>query len=154
MRLELTKRSDYAIRACLLLAMTEDGTPVSSRRIAERMAIPDRFLPQVLADLGRAGLVTATNGKNGGYRLNREPRDLSLLELIETVEGPSRAERCVLEERKCDGDEACALHPVWASAQSAFVRVLADTSLAAIVDRQRVAHGTRRAARQAERIPQ
>lgn len=144
MRLQLTRRSDYAIRACLLLAMNEDEAPVSSRRIAERMAIPDRFLPQVLADLGRAGVVTATNGKHGGYRLSRDPIGLSLLELIETIEGPSLSDHCVLEQRPCDGSAACALHPVWASAQTAFTDVLATTSLAAIVARQRARDGTGR----------
>lgn len=135
MRLRLTKRTDYAIRACLLLAVTPD-VAVSSRRIAERMDIPDRFLPQVLADLGRAGLVDATAGKNGGYRLRREPATLTLLELVEAVEGPTRSEQCVLEDRACDDGRPCALHPVWSAAQSAFLRVLASTSLAEIAARQ------------------
>ncbi|HEY6056651.1 MAG TPA: Rrf2 family transcriptional regulator, partial [Candidatus Limnocylindrales bacterium] len=134
MRLQLTRRSDYAIRACLHLASGDGGQPVSSRLIAERMSIPDRFLPHVLADLARAGLVEATNGKRGGYRLRRDPARLSLLELIETVEGRQRGDRCVLEGRPCDGATPCALHAVWAEAQTAFVDVLAGTSLADVAD--------------------
>ncbi len=135
MRLRLTKRTDYAIRACLLLSVSPD-VPVSSRRIAARMSIPDRFLPQVLADLGRAGLVESTSGKLGGYRLRRDPATLSLLELVETIEGPSRSEQCVLDERPCSGEHPCALHPVWSAAQSAFIQVLATTSLAEIAVKQ------------------
>jgi len=135
MRLRLTKRTDYAIRACLLLAVSPDA-PVSSRRIAERMAIPNRFLPQVLGDLSRAGLVESTSGKLGGYRLRCDPGALTLLELVETIEGPSRSEQCVLEERACGGDHPCALHPVWSAAQSAFIEVLAMTTLAEIAARQ------------------
>lgn len=135
MRLRLTKRTDYAIRACLYLATSDDDGPVPSRRIAEAMEIPDRFLPQVLADLARSGLVASTNGKRGGYRLTRDPARLSILEIVETVEGPSRSERCVLEERPCDGRSTCALHPVWAAAQSAFVDVLTTASLADIAER-------------------
>ena len=135
MRLRLTKRTDYAIRACLLLSVTPD-VPVSSRRIAERMDVPDRFLPQVLAELARAGLVEATSGKLGGYRLRRDPAELTLLELVETVEGPSRSEQCVLSERACGDEHPCALHPVWSAAQSAFISVLASTSLAEIAARQ------------------
>lgn len=135
MRLRLTKRTDYAIRACLLLAVTPD-VAVSSRRIAERMDIPDRFLPQVLGDLSRAGFVDATAGKLGGYRLRRHPASLTLLELVEAVEGPTRSEQCVLEERACDGGRPCALHPVWSAAQSAFLHVLSSTNLADIAARQ------------------
>jgi Rrf2 family protein len=135
MRLRLTKRTDYAVRACLLLAVSPD-VPVSSRRIAQRMAVPDRFLPQVLADLARAGIIESTSGKLGGYRLRRDPTELTLLDLIETIEGPSRSEQCVLEERPCGGDPACALHPVWSAAQSAFLQVLAGTTLAEIAVKQ------------------
>jgi Rrf2 family protein len=138
MRLQLTKRTDYAIRACLHLAM-EDHCPISGRRIAEQMSIPDRFLPQVMADLGRAGIVGAVNGKNGGYCLRRDPATLSLLELVEAVEGSGARHDCAVREAPCDGDPACALHPVWAAAQTAFTDVLAGAPIAELAARQRAA---------------
>jgi Rrf2 family iron-sulfur cluster assembly transcriptional regulator len=128
MRLRLTKRADYAVRACLVLASASE-VPLPSRCIAQRMAIPDRFLPQILADLSRAGIVEGTVGKGGGYVLRRDARELTLLDVIESVEGPSRSEQCVLEDRRCDADHACALHPVWSAAQSAFIHVLESTTL-------------------------
>ena len=138
MRLQLTKRTDYAIRACLHLAM-EDRCPISGRLIAERMAIPDRFLPQVMADLGRAGIVGAMNGKNGGYCLRRDPAELSLLDLVEAVEGAGLRHECAVRDAPCDGDPACALHPVWAEAQAAFTDVLARASIGDLAVRQRAA---------------
>jgi Rrf2 family protein len=138
MRLQLTKRTDYAIRACLHLAM-EDRCPISGRRIAERMAIPDRFLPQVMADLGRAGIVGAMSGKNGGYCLRRDPAELSLLDLVEAVEGAGLRHECAMREAPCDGDPACALHPVWAEAQAAFTDVLAGASIGDLAARHRAA---------------
>jgi len=138
MRLQLTKRTDYAIRACLHLAM-EDRCPISGRLIAERMAIPDRFLPQVMADLGRAGIVGAMSGKNGGYCLRRDPAELSLLDLVEAVEGACLRHECAVREAPCDGDPACALHPVWAEAQAAFTDVLAGASIGDLAVRQRAA---------------
>ncbi|HEX9044765.1 MAG TPA: Rrf2 family transcriptional regulator [Candidatus Limnocylindrales bacterium] len=128
MRLQLTKRSEYAIRASVLLAAAE-SCPVSSRRIAERMGVPATFLPQVLSDLQRAGFVESTSGKAGGYCLRADPERVSLLELIEAIEGPTRGERCALDNRVCSDGEACALHETWAAAQSAFIQVLAGTSL-------------------------
>lgn len=144
MRLRFTKRTDYAIRACLHLVDAGDA-PVSSRRIALSMDIPDRFLPQVLADLAKTGIVESTAGKLGGYRLRRDPAELQLIEIVEAVEGPSRSEQCVLEQRGCDAGRPCALHPVWSAAQSAFIQVLAATSLADVAARARVADDESRA---------
>ena len=86
MRLELTKRADYAIRTVLALARADDER-LSVRRIAAEQKIPERFLPQVMGDLVRAGLVEGRSGRNGGYRLTRPAADLSLLDIVE----PSRA---------------------------------------------------------------
>ena len=71
MRLELTKRADYAIRTVLALARAADDERLSARRVAEEQGIPERFLAQVMRDLVRAGLVEGTIGRNGGYRLAR-----------------------------------------------------------------------------------
>ena len=78
MRLELTKRGDYAVRAMIALARDDAGL-ISARTIAAAMAIPPRFLPQVMADLVRAGLVEGVTGRSGGYRLSVAAADTSLL---------------------------------------------------------------------------
>ena len=96
MRLELTKRGDYAVRAMLALTRGAGQGLLSARRIADAMDIPVRFLPQVLADLQRAGLIEAAPGRSGGYRLARDPESVSLLHVIEAVEGDSRRQACVL----------------------------------------------------------
>jgi Rrf2 family protein len=129
MRLQLTKRTDYAIRACLHLAR-EDRCPISGRLIAERMGIPDRFLPQVMADLTRAGIVGAVNGKHGGYCLRRDATSVSLLQLVDAVEGPGSYQGCATGDGPHGGDAGCILHPVWAEAQAAFIGVLSRTSIA------------------------
>ena len=75
MRLELTRRGDYAVRAMLALTAADDDGWTSAPRIAASMAIPERFLPRVLRDLARAGLVDAHAGRSGGYRLARPATD-------------------------------------------------------------------------------
>ena len=129
MRLQLTKRTDYAIRACLHLA-AEDRCPISGRLIAERMGIPGRFLPQVMADLIRAGIVGAVSGKNGGYCLRRDATAVSLLQLVEAVEGPGSYEGCATGSGPHGEEPGCLLHSAWAEARAAFVDVLARTSIA------------------------
>lgn len=126
MRLGLTKRSDYAIRACVYLAEA-DRCPVSSRRIAAPMGIPPAFLPQVLGDLQRAGLVDSTSGKSGGYCLARDAARLSVLEVVEAIEGTLSLPG--------DGDVWIALDPTWTAARTAFTDVLATTSLADVARR-------------------
>jgi len=154
MRLQLTKRTDYAIRACLYLASDGRGGPTSNGRIAEHMDIPERFLPRILAALSDAGIVEAQIGRSGGYRLQRSPDRLSILELIETVEGASRSNTCVLHQRACDASRPCAFHPVWEEAQTAFIDVLAGTTLTDLASADRFAEAdSRPSATGSERTP-
>jgi Rrf2 family protein len=130
MRLELTRRGDYAVRAMLSLSRRPDGERLSVRRIAEEMEIPARFLPHVMGDLGRASLVEATTGRNGGYRLARPASEITILEVIEAVEGESRRRTCVLRGGPCGLDGHCDVHDVFFAAQDAMLRTLSGSALA------------------------
>lgn len=136
MRLELTRRGDYAVRAMLALAEPHPAGSrngwLSVRRIAERMAIPHRFLPQVMRDLAAAGLVEAQTGRSGGYRLARPAASISLLDVIEAVEGDSRRQACVLRGGPCGRDGYCAVHAVFFAAQEALLRHFERTTLAEV----------------------
>ena len=132
MRLDLNRESEYAIRALVVLALDGDQ-PLSGREIAARIHVPERFLARVLAELGWAGIVTSRIGRSGGYLLGGDPERLSLLEIVESVEGPARSRRCVLRQQGCDPDLPCAIHPVWAAAQDGVINKLGETTLAALV---------------------
>ena len=129
MRLELTKRGDYAVRAMLALARGSGNGLLSARRIADAMSIPVRFLPQVLADLQRAGLVEAAPGRSGGYRLARNADDISLLDVIEAVEGDTRRRDCVLRGGPCGVDGTCDVHDVFFAGQEALRGTFAASTL-------------------------
>jgi Rrf2 family protein len=129
MRLELTKKGDYAVRAMIALARQVGGLR-SARSIAEEMDIPPRFLPQVMAALTRADLVRAVQGRNGGYELVAPPARTSLLTIVEAVEGPSRRETCVLRGGPCGRDGTCAVHAAFCSAEEAMIGALDSVSLA------------------------
>lgn len=128
--MELTKRGDYAVRAMLAIARAPAGRLLSVRRIAEEMSIPVHFLPQVMGDLVAAGLVEATTGRAGGYRLARPAADISLLDVVEAVEGDSRRRTCVLRGGPCDLDRHCDVHDVFFAAQDAMLATLAAARLA------------------------
>jgi Rrf2 family protein len=134
MRLELTHRGAYAIRTVLTLARRREDGVVPARAIAREMDIPVRFLPQVLADLTRAGLVEARLGRSGGYRLSRDPARICLLEVIEAAEGDARRQTCVLTGQPCGSTaDACGVHDVFNLAQVAILTRLADTTVADIL---------------------
>jgi Rrf2 family protein len=132
-KLELTRRGDYAVRAMLALAAADGLDPdryLSARRIAAEMAIPVRFVPHVLTDLSAAGLVMARTGRLGGYRLARPAREITLLDVITAAEGDARRRACVLRGIPCGTDGFCPVHPVFMAAQDAMLETLAGATLA------------------------
>ncbi len=146
MRLQLTRRGDYAVRAMLALSAVPDGEVLSARSLAEAMSIPTRFMPAVMSDLAHAGLVRARAGRSGGYHLTRPAELISLLEVIEAVEGDSRRATCVLRDEACrsaSGTGECAIHRFFFAAQDALLTVLRGATLAEMRGRRR-APGTLR----------
>ena len=133
MRLELTHRGSYAIRAVLTLARAEEDEVVPARHIAKEMDIPVRFLPQVLGDLSRAGIVEARLGRAGGYRLSKPASQISLLDIIEASEGDARRQTCVLSGKPCDGADPCDVHDMFYEAQEAILQRLDGVSVADVV---------------------
>ncbi len=133
MRLDLTKRSDYAIRAMLALTMAKSGL-LSSRKIAEEMKIPPRFLPQIMGDLTRAGLVAAHPGRAGGYKLAKSASTVTLLTVIEAVEGDPHRQICVMRGTACGADGECGVHDVFYAAESAILERLQSATLQGIID--------------------
>jgi Rrf2 family protein len=136
MRLELNRESEYAIRALVLLAV-DGGRPMSGREIAARTDVPERFLARVLVQLGAAGIVESRIGRTGGYVLRRASDELSLLEIVESLEGPTRSVRCVLRQQGCDPSQPCAMHPIWATAQDGVIDTLGETTLATLAMSER-----------------
>ena len=144
MRLELTRRGDYAVRAMLALAARAPAPPTSGREIAIEMGIPVGYVPRVMGDLVSAGLVESTTGRAGGYALARSPASISLLSVIEAAEGDSRRTTCVLRGGPCGLDGHCQVHGVFFAAQDALLEQLREVTLGDIV-RDRPAGGRRTA---------
>ena len=135
MRLELGRRADYAIRAAVDLARhAADGGRRKARDIAEAMEIPSSYVPQILAELVRAGLVSSEAGRSGGYVLARPPEQISLLEVVRSVDGEMVSTVCVLRGGPCRWDDMCAVHVPWARAQQAMLGSLEQASLGDLVE--------------------
>jgi len=136
--LALSKRGDYVVRSAICLARCFDsGAPKKLRQVSSEMGVPRTYVSQILGDLVRAGLAQSFFGTQGGYSLARPPSDVSLLEVVEAAEGPLAPVTCVLGDAPCRWESVCPLHETWGTAAAALRTVLAATSLADLVERDR-----------------
>src|SRR4051812_6522876 len=97
---------------------------VKASVLAEALGTTVSFVPQVLAPLVRAGWVRSDPGPTGGYRCQAPLAEVSVLQVIEAVDGATDIGRCVAADRPCDGADPCLLHDAWAQARTELVRVL------------------------------
>lgn len=132
MRLEITQRADLAVRALLALA----GCParLKSADLADALGTTPGFVPQVMGPLVRAGWVRSDPGPTGGYQLIVGVDELSVLQVIEEIDGPTENGRCVVAGGPCEARQPCSLHFAWAKARHELVTSLGSMLLAAGVD--------------------
>lgn len=128
MRLEVTRKSDLAVRALRVLA-DSDGR-VKGPALAEAVGSTSGFVSQVVNPLVRRGWVRSDPGPSGGYSLAVDLATVSVLAVIEAIEGPTDAGQCVLADRPCNESGTCALHVSWLRARAQLLRELDATSVA------------------------
>lgn len=122
MRLTVSKRSDLAIQAVRYLDAHAGRIPGSE--VAEAIGTSVPFLSQVLTPLVIHHWIDSRTGPTGGYELLDAGRRISLLQLVEAVEGPLIDGRCVLEDNLCDSENPCAMHAMWSEARDALMHSL------------------------------
>lgn len=128
MRLEVTRKSDLAVRA--LRSLADHRGRVKGPVLAETVGSTSGFVSQVLTPLVRAGWVRSDPGPSGGYSLAVDLGSVSVLAVIEAIEGPTDSGRCVLADRPCNEAGTCALHVPWLRARAQLLRELGATSVA------------------------
>lgn len=130
MRLEVTRSSDLAARALVLLSTAESRRKGST--LAADLDSTAGYLSQVMTPLVRAGWVRSDPGPSGGYSLATDLDTISVLDVIEAVEGPTDDGQCVLQNRACGESGTCTLHDAWSNARSQLVSKLASTPMSSI----------------------
>lgn len=126
--MEISRRTDYGVRVILDLAVLSENERTSTQEIAERQNIPSPFLAKIISQLSLSGLVITYRGAGGGVKLARPASEISLLQVIEALDGPVRLNRCVIEPSACPRDEYCPVHHIWAKAQIELVALLSVTT--------------------------
>ena len=131
--MQITRQADYAVRAVLYLARLGQEDRAATSQVAQEQHIPPSFLAKIISQLSIAGLLHTSRGARGGVTLAREPKDITLLEVIEAIDGPIMLNECVGETGACTFDEECPLRPVWCEAQNELVDRLKNTNFAQLV---------------------
>lgn len=141
----------HALRAAVRLAGRAgrpEGEATLGKDLAGELGVPAHYLSKVLATLARAGVLTATRGARGGYRLARAPGEITLREIVEPFEGRRLRPGCLLDpEAPCRERGACAAHAAWSGVKETLLRFVERTTLAELLGRDGADGAPRRPAR-------
>lgn len=130
--MEITRRTDYAIRILLALARS-NGEPVSVRELAENQNVPYAFARGIQRELVSAGLVESRRGATGGIRLARPAQDITLLDVVTAMQGPVSSAVCTKDAEWCRLMGGCTVHGVWREVDEMTSAYLGSKSLAGLV---------------------
>lgn len=133
----ITRRTDYATRAVLALAITDDERPRKIQELAAATATPISVLEQVLPQLRAAGILRSERGPSGGYRLNHTPEELTLERVVRVFEGPLAPIACATrqEPEPCPMEVGCTLRDTWSEVRDATIAILERTTFADLAAR-------------------
>ncbi|OEJ35030.1 RrF2 family transcriptional regulator [Streptomyces subrutilus] len=128
--MRISARADYAVRAALQLAAAQDDGPLKAEAIADAQDIPHKFLEGILNDMRRGGLVLSQRGGNGGYRLAKPARSISIADVIRVVDGPLVSVRGVRPPDLSYTGPAESLLPLWIALRANVREILDGVTLA------------------------
>jgi Rrf2 family protein len=139
--MNITAKSKYAVRALVELARRSTGAPVPLLTLAEAQAISPQFLEQLFSTLRRAGILQSQRGVYGGFRFARPPEHVTVLEVVEALDGPIEPAVCTTSEA-CERRAVCSVSDVWMQAKCAVESVLGGVSIKELADREATLQGS------------
>lgn len=133
--MQLNISTDYAIRALLYLATC--GRQASSSEISAEMCIPDNYLYAVMGKLKKAGLTKAARGVKGGWSLTKDPSEITLLSILEVMEGSVKVNRCLHEDHQCNRNATgfCTIHTYYTELQGQLENFLGNVTIDQLRDK-------------------
>ncbi len=132
--IQITRATDYALRMVAYLAASGRDRRVPASEMSATQEIPRVFVSKILQALTQAKILATAPGRNGGAQLLRRPEDISVLDVVEAVEGPVTLNRCLIRQGACSRDQTCPIHPFWAETREKLVGVLGRAKIAQFID--------------------
>lgn len=127
--LQISRKIEYGLRAMIFLASQPPDTVVPFREIARRMDVPEDFLAKILKTLVSKQMVRSTRGAHGGYSLTSPASEISMLDVIEAVEGPVKVNVCQDNHDACKLSRSCTMYGVWKLGQERMLEVYRAATL-------------------------
>lgn len=128
--MRITQECDYAIRIMVMLAGLDKGKVTDAATISEKQNIPSRFTVKILRKLVLSKLIASKKGVNGGYSLSSTPQEITLLRIIEVIDGPIAVNKCLGDENSCSFDKAaCSVHHIMKDINSHITNKLESITL-------------------------
>lgn len=127
--MELTRKGEYAVRGIVFLASRPADKVCLLSEIAEAVDVPQTFLAKIFQQFSKIGLVRSYRGTGGGFMLGRPADKITLLEVVEAVDGPVIPNRCVSGLGECERSSFCQVHPVWLKVQQQIRDILGNVTL-------------------------
>ncbi len=148
-----SRSSEYAIRAFINLAQVQDGKFVMVKQIAQQENIPSHFLAKILQQLARKGLLRSSKGPTGGFSLRSPAGDITLVQIVESLDGLTEYQKCVSGLAECTDDAPCGMHDSWKALRSRIMEYLEQTTIAdltkALIEKRKALEKPRRGKRAA-----
>ncbi|MDO8494147.1 MAG: Rrf2 family transcriptional regulator [Deltaproteobacteria bacterium] len=129
----LSKTSLQIVKALTELAKLPKGSSEGAVRIARRIHAPQNYLGKMLQSLSYEGLVISQKGFKGGFRLAKPPAEITLFEIVDSIENISQWEGCFLGQKRCSAKTACAVHSRWEKVRNGYIQFLKETTLEDLV---------------------
>ena len=131
--MQITRQTDYATRTILHLARIGEEERIPTNQVAREQKIPPSFLAKIISQLSIAGLLHTSRGAHGGISLARKPEEISLLEVIEAIDGPIQLNICARQRGHCSFEDTCPVQTVWSEAQNELITKLKNTNFAQLI---------------------
>ncbi len=125
-----SKQCEYALQAILYMALRPESERTSIREMTKKIEIPYHFLAKILQDLTYRGLLVSQKGPTGGFGLARSPKDITLYEIVEAIDGSDFMTGCVMGFPECSGKNPCSFHSKWGEMRESLRVTLQNKSVA------------------------
>ncbi|MEE8578100.1 MAG: Rrf2 family transcriptional regulator [candidate division Zixibacteria bacterium] len=136
--MQFTKAEEYGMFGVLYLAQQDNGKVVPLSEISEAQHIPEKFLAKIFQSLSKSGIIRSHRGVRGGFTLARDPKHVTVKEVLETIQGPYHLMKCTQDQRHCEDDlhrdKYCALRDLLVAAENKLVEVFEEHTLADLVN--------------------
>lgn len=131
--MQITRQADYALRAVRFLSRLSPSEKASTSAIAKGENIPPSFLAKIISQLSIAGILHTTRGAQGGVYLSRPREEISVLDVVEAIDGPILFNECTANPKICEFSSSCYLHNLWCESRNELMNKLKQTTFAHLI---------------------